>query len=153
MKRIVALRFLVALAGTALAPAAWAGLGEPASSVAVDRSKLSASRRQQEARGTHRVERLVSDARTVREYVSPGGTVFAVCWDGLTHPDLSTVLGAYAAPVRRAIGEQGAPPRSRTRRVESGGAILETWGHMRDVHGCAYVPALVPAGVTADEIK
>jgi hypothetical protein len=153
MIRIVVVRTLLALAGAGAASPAWAGLGEPATSIAVDQSALSASRRLQEPRGTHRVERLVSDARTVREYVSPGGTVFAVCWEGVSHPDLTTVLGAYAAPVRRAIAEQGAAPRSSARRIAASGAIVETWGHMRAVHGCAYVPALVPAGVTVDEIK
>lgn len=153
MSRISAVSLLVVLGGVLPSPAARAALGEPASSVAADQSALAASRRQQDARGTHRVERLTSDARNVREFVSPEGIVFAVCWDGVTHPDLTAVLGAYAEPVRRAIDGQDAPPRSRVRHVESSGAVLQTWGHMRDVHGCAWLPALIPPGVTLDEIR
>lgn len=147
----VAARLLLAAAAAAAAPVALAALGEPASSVAADEARLAASRRQRTARGTHHVEHLSSEARTVREYVSPAGIVFAVCWDGVTPPDLS-ILGAWADPVRRAVAEQGAP-RSRARRVETGGAVVETWGHMRAVRGRAYVPALVPPGVTLDEIR
>lgn len=153
MCRATPLHLLLAIAATFAASPARAALGERASSVAKDQSALAATQRQAIARGTHRVEQLASEARTVRELVTPDGIVFAVCWDGVTHPDLDTVLGAYASPVRRAIGEQGAPPRSRVRHVESGGAVLQTWGHMRDLHGCAWVPALVPAGVTVDEIR
>jgi hypothetical protein len=153
MDRLPAARLLLALAALGAAPAARATLGERASSIDTDQAALAASRRQRDARGTHAVEQLVSEARTVREYVSPSGVVFAVCWDGVTPPDLTAVLGSYAAPVRRAIAAQRAPPRSRARRVEAAGAIVETWGHMRSVHGRAYVPALVPAGVTLDEIK
>jgi hypothetical protein len=153
MDRRLAARLLLALVALGAAPLARAGLGEPASSVAADQQKLAAARRQRDARTTHTIEHLVSDARTVREYVSPSGVVFAVAWDGLAPPDLSAVLGAYAAPVRRAIAAQDAPPRSRARHVEAAGAVVETWGHMRSVHGRAYVPALVPAGVSLDEIR
>lgn len=152
MDRLPAARLLLAAAALAAAPLARAALGEAASSIAADETAVAATRRQRVARGTHDVEELGSDARTVREYVSPSGVVFAVCWDGLTPPDLS-VLGAYEAPVRRAIASQGTPPRARSRRVEAAGAVVETWGHMRSVHGRAYVPALVPAGVSLDEIK
>lgn len=148
-----AVRTLAALAVTAAAAPALAGLGEPASSVSSDQAALSASRRQVDVRATHRVEALVSEGRTVREYVSPSGVVFAVCWDGVSHPDLGTVLAAYAGPIRRAVAAQGAPPRGRFRYVEAAGAVVETWGHMRAVHGRAWVPALVPPGVTVDDLQ
>lgn len=143
---------LVVLAAAAAAPAR-AALGEPASSVAADEARLSATRRQVEVRATHQVERLVSDARTVREYVSPSGVVFAVAWDGVSPPDLDAVLGAYAPPVRRALAAQPGGPHGAPRRLEAAGAVVETWGHMRAAHGRAYVPALVPPGVTVDEIR
>ncbi len=31
--------------------------------------------------------------------------------------------------------------------------VVEKWGHMRNLQGRAYVPGLVPAGVSIDEIK
>lgn len=152
MDRLPAARLLLALAVAGIAPLARAALGEPASSISADETAVAATRRQRLARGTHAVEELVSDARTVREYVSPSGLVFAVTWEGVTPPDLS-VLGAYEAPVRRAMTTERTRARSRAIRVEAAGAVVETWGHMRSLHGRAYVPALVPAGVRLDEIK
>lgn len=149
----VGVRILVFLAAAAAAPAARATLGEPASSVAADAARLAASRRPVEVRATHEVEELVSPARTVREYVSPAGVVFAVTWDGATPPDLETVLGAYARPVRRAVAARTAGPHGAPARIQAGGAVVETWGHMRAVHGRAYVPALVPPGVTPDALE
>ncbi len=139
-----------ALTAPALATAA---LGEPADSVSADERSLSAVRRTSTARGAYTVERLESSASTVREFVSPSGVVFAVAWGGVSRPDLSVLLGSYEAPYRRALAASAPTSRRRSRRIESGGVVVETWGHMRAQHGRAYVPALVPPGVTLDEIE
>jgi hypothetical protein len=31
--------------------------------------------------------------------------------------------------------------------------VVERWGHMRDLHGRAYLPALLPDGVTVDDLQ
>ncbi len=152
MKTTVALRLGVVLAGLALAAPARAALGEPAASIPADQAALRA-RRATTARGAYVIERLVSTANTVREYVAPSGVVFAVSWEGVSRPDLSVLLGAHAAEYRRALSQLGPAPGHRRRRVETGGAVVETWGHMRALRGRAYVPALVPAGVSLDEIR
>src|SRR5690348_4187252 len=141
-----------AIAAAALAVPARAALGERADSIAADEAALAAARGQADARPAFRVERLDSPARTVREYVAPSGVVFAVTWEGLSPPDLSAVFGAYAEPVRRALGEGRGHTGRRARRIEAEGAVVETWGHMGALRGRAYVPALVPAGVALDEI-
>jgi hypothetical protein len=146
-------RLSMAIVAVVAGVRARAALGEPAGSVSTDQAALAASRGAAEARGSYRVERLISPSRTVREYVSPSGVVFAVAWDGVSHPDLGVVLGAYAAPVRRAVAQERPTPGRRGRRIETAGAVVETWGHMRALHGRAYVPALVPTGVTLDEIR
>ena len=140
------LRLVVALAAAALGAHARAALGGRAESVAADQAALAATRAAADVRASYRVERLVSQARTVREYVAPSGVVFAVAWEGTSAPDLGVVL-------RRAAAEQRPTAGRRARRIESGGAVLETWGHMRALRGRAWVPALLPAGVTLDEIK
>jgi hypothetical protein len=151
---MAAVRFLVALAATAAAARALAGLGEPEASIAADQAALAAARAQGTARGLYRVEHLVARTRTVREYVSPDGVVFAVCWEGVSHPDLAAVLGAYAAPVRRAPEQdRGRARRRAARRLETAGVVVETWGHQRAIHGRAFVPDLVPAGVRLDELR
>ncbi len=142
---------LASFAGLAAPARASAALGEPAASVSADERSLSAARRTSTVRGAYTIERLDSAANTVREFVGPSGVVFAVAWGGVSRPDLSVLLGSYAAPYRRAVAQSG-PTRRRSRRVQSGGAVVETWGHMRALHGRAWVPALIPPGVTLDEI-
>jgi len=144
---------LASFAGLAALIRASAALGEPAASVSADERSLSAVRRTSTARGAYTIERLDSAANTVREFVAPSGVVFAVAWGGVGRPDLSVLLGSYAAPYRRALAQSGPTQRRRSRRVESGGVVVETWGHMRALHGRAYVPALIPPGVTIDDIK
>jgi hypothetical protein len=153
MQLIDAAGVIAAIVAGAIAAPAWAALGERADSIAADEAALAAARGQADARPAFRVERLDSPARTVREYVAPSGVVFAVTWEGLSPPDLDAVLGAYAAPVRRALAQGGGHSGRRARRIEADGAVVETWGHMRAMHGRAYVPALVPAGVALDEIR
>ncbi len=153
MNAILAVRRLVALAAISLASSAWATLGETAATIPGDEKALAATRGPANVRERYQVERLVSASRTVREYVAPSGVVFAVSWNGVSHPDLGVLLGAYATPVRRVLDRQRASPGRRSRRVEAGGVVVETWGHMRALHGRAWVPALLPAGVTLDEIQ
>jgi len=89
----------------------------------------------------------------VREYLSPSGQVFAVAWDGLTHPDLAVLLGTYADEYRAASRETPRVRGQRNRRVEAPHVVVEMWGHMRHLQGRAYAPSLVPPGVDLDEIK
>ena len=144
---------LASFAGLTVPALAAGALGEPVASVSADERSLSAVRRTTTTRGLYTIERLESAASTVREFVAPSGVVFAVAWDGVSRPDFSVLLGSYAAPYRRALAHGGATSRRRPRRVESGGVVVETWGHMRSQHGRAYVPALVPPGVDLDELE
>jgi hypothetical protein len=151
MKRTVqALLVLAAVAGSA---PAWAALGEPAASLANDEAALEAARKPAQSLGAYRVERLETTTHAVREYVTPSGTVFAVAWEGVSHPDLTVLLGSYADPYRQEVARLGASPGRRGRRIEKGGAVVETWGHQRALHGRAWVPALLPPGVTPDDVR
>lgn len=151
--RRAAPRVASALVWLLAASNASAALGEPATTISSDRAALAAGRGRRDVHASFAVERLVSQAGTVREYVSPSGVVFAVAWEGVSHPDLSVLLGSYAAPVHRALAREGPTPGRRSRRIETGGAVLETWGHMRALRGRAWVPALLPPGVTDDDVE
>ncbi|HJV36678.1 DUF2844 domain-containing protein [Geomonas sp.] len=132
---------------------AFATLGEGADSVAKDRKALSATKRATTTRAAnYSVQEVVSDTVTVREFISPDGVVFAVAWNGLTTPDLTTLFGSYFPEYQDA--KQQAPRRHghKQSRVKSGNIVVETWGHMRNLQGRAYVPALVPGGVNLEEI-
>jgi hypothetical protein len=130
-----------------------ATLGGFVDSVMTDRKALSAVQRATTVQPGYTVQEIESDATHVREYVSPGGIVFAIAWNGLMHPDLTTLLGSYVAEYKQAL--QNTPRNRGVRRQEVRGSrvVVEKWGHMRNLQGRAYIPALVPSGVNLDEIK
>ncbi len=143
----------LALLALVVAAPARAALGEPASSIATDRSALRAKARATVSRDGYSVEEMRTGSVTLREYVSPDGRVFAIAWDGLAHPDLKPLLGAYAAEYEAASRAAPRTPGRRSQRLRSDRLVVERWGHMRDRHGRAYDPALLPAGVTLDAIR
>ncbi len=131
-----------------------ATLGEPAYSIESDRQMLSAVQRSEAVRNGYTVQEVASGANTVREYVSPAGVVFGIAWNGLVNPDLSQLLGSYEGEYREALGK--VPRKQGSRRslkVKTPRIVVEKWGHMRDLRGRAYVPSLVPSGVSVNEIK
>ncbi len=137
----------------AVAPRAEATLGEQATSVSRDRAALAAVDRGTTTSARYTVHALASGATAVREYANASGTVFAVAWNGFTHPDLDQLLGSYAAEYRTATASAGRPHGRRARRVTAARLVVHTWGHMRSLHGLAYDPQLIPAEVTTDEIQ
>jgi hypothetical protein len=136
------------------APQVQAGLGESADSVASDRKALSAVQRASTVRNGYTVQEFASDATAVREYISPSGIVFGIAWNGLAYPDLTPLLGSYASEYQQAL--QQTPHQPGLRRyhaVQTDRVIVEKWGNMRNLQGRAYAPALIPPGVSIDEIK
>lgn len=131
----------------------WAALGEPADSVARDRRAMSAARGASTAHTGYTVQEIVSDSVTVREYISPSGIVFAVAWNGYIHPDLTPLLGSYAGEYNDAKRKTPRKPGRRHVQIKTDRVIVEKWGHMRNLQGRAYVEALIPQGVSVDEIK
>jgi len=128
-------------------------LGESADSVTADRKALSAMRSVTTTRATYTVQEVESESVTVREYISPSGVVFAVTWSGLVNPDLTQLLGSYSGEYQEARRQTPRTPGKRSQQVKTNRVVVETWGHMRHLQGRAYAPALVPQGVTIDEIK
>ncbi len=156
MKRGFFLLFAGIALWAAFAPAyaALAALGESADSVAVDRVALNAERQAKTERKGYTVHEMQSPSVSVREYSSPSNVVFAIAWNGMVHPDLDQLLGRYAAGYKQALRkEQRNPGRRSSRRMETDTIVVETWGHMRNLQGRAYVPGLIPPGVNIDEIN
>ncbi|MGD0584433.1 MAG: DUF2844 domain-containing protein [Oryzomonas sp.] len=136
-----------------LARQAGATLGGTAGSVTSDREAFSAVHRAATTHGAYTVQEFQSDATTVREYVTSSGTVFAVAWNGRMHPDLTTLLGTFAGEYQAALKQTPRTRGLRRQQVRSDRVVVEKWGHMRNLQGRAYTPALVPSGVTINEIK
>jgi len=149
---ILLLSLAAIMAALAAQPAS-ATLGEPADSVAADQKALSALRSTSTAYQNYTVRQVESNAIAVREYISPTGIVFGVAWNGMTNPDLTQLLGKYFPEYELARKQTPRRPGRRASQVKTDRVIVETWGHMRNFHGRAYAPALVPSGVTIDEIK
>jgi hypothetical protein len=105
------------------------------------------------ARNGYTVHEIRSESTTVREYVTPSGIVFAIAWNGRTHPDLTSLLGSYAGEYKDALQRTLREPGRRSRTVKTDRVVVEKWGHMRNLQGRAYAPALIPPGVSIDEIK
>jgi hypothetical protein len=143
----------LALTILAAAQQAQATLGESADSVAVDRKALSAVPGATTISQGYTVHEVRSEATTVREYVSPSGVVFGIAWNGLTHPDLTPLLGSYTDEYQKALGQSQRQPGRRHVQVKTDRVVVEKWGHMRNLQGRAYAPALIPQGVSIDEIK
>lgn len=156
MKRtLIALLIGLGLAAFFLAAAGpvQAALGESFDSVASDETALAAKRVSKTVLTGYTVQELRSDSVTLREYVAPTGIIFAIAWSGLIHPDLTPLLGSYAGEYRTSLRHAPREPGRRNHKVETNRIIVEKWGHMRNLQGRAYVPALIPSGVNIDEIR
>jgi hypothetical protein len=143
----------IAAAFLALAEPVRATLGEAEDSINVDKTAIAATDISTEVHNGYTVRVLRSDAVTLREYVTPNGIIFAIAWNGLIHPDLAALLGSYTGEYRTAMEQISREPGRRRLRVQTNQIMVEKWGHMRNLQGRAYLPALIPPGVNVDEIK
>jgi hypothetical protein len=138
-----------ALGGT---DAARAALGGDADSVRADAIAMHG-----EIRTTPLQAYDVDEVRTdgglrIREFVNRRGLVFAVAWEGPVVPDLRRLLGAsfpnYAVdPASRPAGLKRAIV------VSTRDIVVESSGHLRAFRGHAYLPALVPSGLSPTELR
>jgi len=55
--------------------------------------------------------------------------------------------------IRKPWEKPSGKPGRRHVQVKTDGVVVEKWGHMRNMQGRAYAPALIPKGVNVDEIK
>ena len=157
IKRKLCILFLglgLSVALLAIAQQTQAALGESADSVESDRKALSAVKHATTVRNGYTVQEFALDGTLVREYVSPSGIVFGIAWNGLTYPDLTPLLGSYASEYQAALRQTPRRPGLRRHQVvKTDRVVVEKWGHMRNLQGRAYAPALIPPGVNIDAIK
>lgn len=94
---------------------------------------------------------LASGTR-VREYVSAGGLVFALTWDGPILPDLKALLGKYFDTM---VAESAKAPRAgrSSLAINLPEVVIHSGGHMRAFAGSAWIPAELPAGFTAADLR
>ena len=134
-------------------PKTWAVLGEPASSVETDRLAMAGQSKMIQAQ-QYTIHEITTSDFVVKEYVS-GNTVFAVAWRGRRPPDLTSLLGAYFHEYQEASAAAAStgPRRRGGTRIQAPHVVVETGGHAGDVRGRAYLPSLLPPGITTELIQ
>lgn len=97
-------------------------------------------------------ETTLATGTQVREYVSAGGVVFAVAWDGPVLPDLKALLGKHFDTM---VAESARLPKAGRSRIaiNRSEVVINSGGHMRAFEGSAWIPAQFPAGFTADGVR
>ncbi|MDP9897770.1 DUF2844 domain-containing protein [Variovorax ginsengisoli] len=94
------------------------------------------------------IESIDTSGVTVHEYVSPAGIVFAVTWSGPARPDLSVLLGARPYAQMVAAGSLRRGPVE----VDQSDLVIHSGGRMGALRGSAWIPSLVPAGVSVEQL-
>jgi hypothetical protein len=140
--------------GLALNSSALAALGGDVGSVAADRAAFAAQLRST-AMLQYDVHQIDSGTLTVREYVTRAGQVFAVSWDGPVPPDMHQLLGEYFGRFYQAarVAHQVNPGMHRQFSSVESDLVIQTSGHLRSFHGVAYLPQLVPSGVSLSQLQ
>ena len=146
-------KLLLCLAVLFLSTPVWAALGQPESSVSADQQVLRGELRQ-EVHTTYKVHQITAANGVVwREFASPAGMVFAISWQAPHMPNLEQMLGAGLVDLQVAL--QSAAPR-RTRGpliIRTEKLIFVSGGHMRNFHGYAYIPGLLPPNVSPETLQ
>jgi hypothetical protein len=145
---------LLLAGGTLLAGTpAWAALGAAESGIAADQNALHATLavRATDAYAVHSMS--TANGLNVREYVDRSGLVFAIAWDGPVRPDLQQLFGGYYAEYSAALLKIRPLGLHRSLRIETSAMHVELGGHMRAYVGLAYLPAMMPTGVSRDQVR
>jgi len=151
--RMAKLSGLAALAFALFSPA-FASLGGDVGSVQQDQARIKGTI-QLHASGPYTVHEITAPTgTTVREYVSPEGRVFGVAWQGPFVPDLKQILGTYFQQYSAAVRTRKATyVGRRPLNIQEPGLVVQSSGHMRAYFGRAYVPDMLPQGVTEEVIR
>jgi hypothetical protein len=134
------------------APAA-AHLGGDADSVGVDRDALRAQLRSTPMQLYNLHEITTSSGTRVHEYATRQGTVFALTWQGPLPPDLRQLFGPYYERYQSAAAAQVRPGMHRQLNIAQSDLVVQSTGHLRSFRGSAYLPSLVPAGVSVADLQ
>jgi hypothetical protein len=130
-----------------------ASLGGNVNTVEADRAQMNA-KVQVMPHNTYNVHRMQAPGGTeVDEYVAPDGTVFAVTWHGQFAPPMQQILGSYFQQYSEALQAQPKMYGHRPLNIQEPGLVVQTGGHMRAHYGRAYIPNMLPQGMTASQLQ
>jgi hypothetical protein len=90
-----------------------------------------------------------NDGSRIRKYIADDGLVFALSWNTLYKPDLSTLLGqyfsSYAGAAKTAAQKGGI---QRQFHHQTSDMVVQSGGHLHVFSGYAYLRNQFPAGVS-----
>ena len=133
-------------------PRTWAVLGEAVGSVESDRVALTGQLKIIPTQ-LYTIQEITTSEFVLSEFVA-GDTVFAVAWRGKRPPNLVSLLGSYFQEYQDASAAASSGPMRRgMSHIEGAHVMVETGGHPGDVRGRAYIPSLLPPGVTKEMIQ
>ena len=98
-------------------------------------------------------ELTTENGATVREYVSPAGSVFGVTWQGRSAPDMNQLLGTYVNNLQTATADQTNIQPRRGISVKTKDFVYSNFCRMRMCRGTAYVPSLIPSNVSPEVLR
>jgi hypothetical protein len=145
---------LVAIMTLGLCLPAFAALGGDLSSVKADQAHMKASLKTTAGQAYTLQEIKTPAGAIVHEFVSAEGRVFAVAWHGPSVPPMQQILGSYIQQYSAGVqahhaGHVGRSPLN----IQEPGLVVQSSGHPRGYFGKAYIPGMLPAGVTPDQIR
>jgi len=145
-------RALTCLTMMACAVPVFATLGEGVASVQSDQLRMKAQTRVLPNQSFSVHELRMPNNSVVREFVSAGGTVFGVAWQGPFSPDFRQLLGEHFDEYAQAA-QNPANRRGRGLHIETDDLVFESSGHMRFLTGRAYLRSQIPQGTSSDAVR
>jgi hypothetical protein len=142
---------LASLLFQGLPQSARAALGGTADSIETDRVSMKALTRPVTTGALRKQELQLPSGTVVTEYLGSNGLVYAVTWHGRSLPNLQQILGNYFADYKTAARQPVV--RHRLVRVNSPDLVIESSGRTRAFTGRAWVPAMLPSGVTPADLQ
>jgi len=132
---------------------ATATLGEDGSSVERDLAHLQAQRSvaQSSAFSVHELQ--LPGGTRVREYLTPRQQIFAITWSGPSIPDLQQLLGTYFPRYQQGAARVAAGRGRQPILMQESDLVIQTGGHPRAFFGAAYLPRLMPPGVSVNQLR
>jgi len=142
----------VATFGALLCAPSFATLGDSAASIPRDHAALHGTALTRTPAGAFEVDDIVTrDGIQVRQYVSPSGIVFASTWSGRSLPDLKVLLGPH---YYRYVAEVAAAnSNSKAVSLNTGELVVQIVKLPRGFTGSALLPALLPPGTSAGDLR
>jgi hypothetical protein len=127
---------------------ALAALGGDVRSVSSDKEMMQGSLQTTPMQQYDLHEITTSGGTLIHEYMTRQGKVFALTWRGPFPPNLQQLFGSYYTQYQNAAAANALPGNHRMLSVHQPDFVVQAVARMRAYHGTAYIPSLVPAGVS-----